>query len=164
MRYILIDKIKKLEFNKSITALKNVTMAEDFFADHFVGFPVLPGAIQIEAIAQAATALLEISSYYRYKALLTVIEKAKFRKLVRPGDQLSVFVNIISMQKESALVEGVISIQDKIITDGKMIFVLKPADNFYPPKTRAFVESTYDFWLEGAELIGFNEEVRHRNE
>ena len=84
MRYLLIDKIKQLELNKQITAIKNVALSEDVFTDHFIGYPVMPGALQIEAVAQAATALLEVSANFKVKAILTIVEKVKFRELVKP--------------------------------------------------------------------------------
>ncbi|MBK8552281.1 MAG: beta-hydroxyacyl-ACP dehydratase [Ignavibacteria bacterium] len=147
MRYLLIDKIKSIECNKKITAIKNVALSEDVFFDHFAGYPVMPGALQIEAVAQAATALLEVSSDFKLKALLTIVDKAKFRKLVKPGDQLLINVNIISMQEKSALLEGVITSDGKTVMDGKFVFNLKNADVFYPLKTRVFIESVYDSGL-----------------
>lgn len=163
MRYLFIDKIKTLECNKRITAIKNVAMSEDVFTDHFTGYPVMPGALMIEAAAQAATALLEVSANFKIKALLTIVEKAKFRRIVRPGDQLMITVNIISMQNDSALLEGIINVNDNLVMDGRFVFNLKQTDVFYPLKTRVFIESIYDFWLEGAELTGFEnrKEISH---
>lgn len=157
MRYLFIDKIKKIECNKSITAIKNVALSEDVFIDHFIGYPVMPGALQIETVAQAATALLEVSSNFKLKSILTIVEKAKFRKLVKPGDQLLVTANIISKDNESALIEGILKVNEKIVMDGRFVFSLREADKFYPVKTRFFIESVYDHWLEGAELIGFTD-------
>ncbi len=163
MRYLLIDKIKQLEFNKQITAIKNVALSEDVFADHFVGYPVMPGALQIEAAAQAATALLEVSANFKVKAILTIVEKVKFRELVKPGDQLLIYVKIISMQSESAFLEGLITVNKKVVMEGKFIFVLKKAAKFYPTKTRAFIESVYNFWLDGAKLIGFKNKNENKS-
>lgn len=155
MRYLFIDKIRSIECNKSITALKNVALSEDVFTDHFIGYPVMPGALQIETVAQAATALLEVSSGFTIKAILSIVEKTKFRRIVRPGDQLLVKVNIITKEKKSAQLEGEIFVDDRSVMDGRFIFSLMNADQFYPVKTRALIESVYDFWLEGAELTGF---------
>ena len=163
MRYLLIDKIKQLEFNKRITAIKNVALSEDVFTDHFVGYPVMPGALQIEAAAQAATALLEVSANFKVKAILTIVEKVKFRELVKPGDQLLIYVKIISMQSESAFLEGLITVNKKVVMEGKFIFVLKKAAKFYPTKTRAFIESVYNFWLDGAKLIGFKNKNENKS-
>ena len=68
MRYLFIDRIKTIECNKSITAIKNVALSEDVFIDHFIGYPVMPGALQIETVAQAATALLEVSANFKIKS------------------------------------------------------------------------------------------------
>ncbi len=155
MRYLLIDKIKKIECNKQIIAIKNVAMSEDVFRDHFAGCPVMPGALLIESAAQAATALLEVSVNFKSKALLTIVEKAKFRKLVRPGDQLIIEVKIISMQSDSAQTDCIIYVNEKPVMDGRLVFNLKDSEQFYPLKGRIFIESIYDFWLEGAELTGF---------
>jgi len=156
MRYLLIDKIKKIECNKHITAIKNVALSEDVFTDHFIGYPVMPGAMLIEAVAQASTALLEVSADFKVKALLTIVDKAKFRKIVRPGDCLLINVNIISMQSDSAMLDCEISVNDIIVMDGKLVFSLRPADEFYPPRTRAYIDSIYEYWLEGAERTGFD--------
>ena len=158
MRYLLIDKIKKIECNKHITAIKNVALSEDVFTDHFIGYPVMPGAMLIEAVAQASTALLEVSADFKVKALLTIVDKAKFRKLVRPGDRLLINVNIISMQSDSAMLDCEIKVDDNAVMNGRLVFSIRPADEFYPPKTRAFIESVYDYWLEGAERTGFETE------
>ncbi len=156
MRYLLIDKIKKIECNKQITAIKNVALSEDVFADHFIGHPVMPGALLIEAAAQASTALIEVSAEFKMKALLSIVEKAKFRKIVRPGERLLINVRIISMQSDSAMLECDISVDDNPVMEGRLVFSLRPADEFYPPKTRAFIDSIYEYWLEGAERTGFD--------
>jgi 3-hydroxyacyl-[acyl-carrier-protein] dehydratase len=155
MRFILIDKILKIERDKQITALKNITLSEEVFRDHFAGYPVMPGTLLIESVAQAATALLEVSADYRMKAILTIVEKAKFRELIKPGNTLVIKAEIVSMQNESALLEGYIFLNEKLVMDCKLVFVLKPADIFYPPKVKVFIESIYDYWLEETEFIGF---------
>jgi 3-hydroxymyristoyl/3-hydroxydecanoyl-(acyl carrier protein) dehydratase len=156
MRYLLIDKIKKIECNEHISAIKNVAMSEDVFRDHFAGCPVMPGALLIESAAQAATALIEVSADFRVKAILSIVDKAKFRKLVRPGDQLLINVKMISMQSDSAMLDCIITVNDKPVMDGRLVFNLMDSEKFYPLKGRIFIESIYDYWLEGAELTGFD--------
>jgi FabA-like domain len=67
MRYLFLDRILHLERNKQIAAIKNVTLSEDVYADHFFGSPITPGALLIECLAQAGTTLLEVSLHYRSK-------------------------------------------------------------------------------------------------
>ena len=82
MRYFLIDRVIYLEYGKRITAVKCAALSEDVFADHFLGNPIMPGALQIESLAQAGTVLLEVSSNFKYKALLVMVHAAKFRELL----------------------------------------------------------------------------------
>jgi 3-hydroxyacyl-[acyl-carrier-protein] dehydratase len=65
MRYLMIDRVERIERGRRLTAVKNVSLSEDYFREHFIGSPVMPGALLIESLAQAATALLEISREHR---------------------------------------------------------------------------------------------------
>jgi len=155
MRYLLIDRVLRLERNKSVHAIKNVTLSEDVYADHFMGFPVMPGALLIEAAAQAATALLEVSGNFQKKALLAMVERAKFRSMVRPGDQLYIDAKILGLTEEVAQIVAETHVGETLVMDAKLVFTLQPPEQFYPQKTRHLVETVYDIWLEGAELVDF---------
>ncbi len=157
MRYLFIDRILRLEANKQIIAIKNVALSDDVFLEHFVGYPVMPGALLIESLAQAGTALLEVSTNFKKKALPIMIDQAKFRALVRPGDQLKITATIVSLDQASAQMDGTIHVAERLVANAKLTFALKEADEFYPPKTRFWVEAVYDFWLKDAELIGVKE-------
>src|SRR3954471_6511212 len=94
MRYLLLDRIVELAPPSRARAVKCVSLADDVFADHFPGHPVMPGALIVEALAQLGGVLL-VATVRRQgpggderHALLTIIERAKFRRLVRPGDRL----------------------------------------------------------------------------
>lgn len=157
MRYLFIDRILRLEANKQIITIKNVTLSDDVFLEHFVGYPVMPGALLIEALAQAGTALLEVSTHFKKKALPVMIDQAKFRALARPGDQLKIAATILSLDQTAAQMDGTIHAADKLVATAKLTFALKEADEFYPPQTRFWVDAVYDFWLKDAELIGVKE-------
>ena len=152
MRYLLIDRIEYLEVNKSIRALKSVALSEDVFHDHFFGYPVMPGALLIESLAQAGTALLEYSADFKKKALLVMVGEAKFRKMVRPGDQLSVNGTLLSVSERSAQMDGEIRVAEKLVMNARLTFALDDADRFYPIKMRQFMETIYDVWLEDTEF------------
>jgi 3-hydroxyacyl-[acyl-carrier-protein] dehydratase len=90
--FLLVDRVLSFEHGKRLTALKNVTINEPFFQGHFPGHPVMPGVLILEALAQASGILVQMSApsdkssnplYYLVK-----IDKARFSKIVRPGDQL----------------------------------------------------------------------------
>jgi len=156
MRYLLIDKIKEIEVKKKIYAIKNIALSEDIFVDHFFGFPVMPGAMLIECLAQAGTALLEVSYKFKKKALLVIVEQAKFRSLIRPGDQLSIEGELISLDSDSAQMEGKIKREDMVVMTARLIFALREANEFYPEKTRHLMQTVYDIWLREAKIKNLN--------
>ena len=152
MRYIFLDKILKLRAYEEILAVKHLTISEDFFADHFPGFPVMPGALQIEAAAQAVSALLEISNGLSRKAYLLMVDKAKFRQLVRPGQELLIKAKIESIDENSAQVYAQITESSVKVMDCTLLMGLGDINMFYPTKTREIIEAYYDYWMEGVEI------------
>jgi 3-hydroxyacyl-[acyl-carrier-protein] dehydratase len=96
--FLLIDRVLEIERKKKIIALKNVTINEPFFAGHFPGFPIMPGVLIVEAMAQAGGALLltEVEDRSGKLIVFTGIEKAKFRRPVVPGDQLRLEVEMLT--------------------------------------------------------------------
>jgi len=158
MRYLFIDKVKRLEFNKQITAIKNVSLSEDVFREHFFGYPVMPGALLIETLAQAGTILLEVSAQYRKKALLVMVENAKFRSIVSPGDQLQVDMEVLSFDENSAKTNSTIHVHDKLVMTATIIFSLTEAGQFYPGEYMYMIKCVYDFILKDCALIGFEKD------
>ena len=92
MRYVLLDRITALEPPERARGVKCVTLADDIFADHFPGHPVMPGALTLESMAQLGGVLCEATMRLRGRndlhALLVAVERAKFRRMVKPGDRL----------------------------------------------------------------------------
>ena len=90
--FLLVDRVLGYEVDKSLTAIKNVSINEPFFQGHFPGQPVMPGVLIIEAMAQAAGMLAHLSAAAEGKAgelfYLVKVDKAKFNRTVIPGDQL----------------------------------------------------------------------------
>jgi 3-hydroxyacyl-[acyl-carrier-protein] dehydratase len=154
MRYLMIDRVLYLESFKKLTAIKCVALSEDLYADHFFGNPIMPGAMQIETMAQAGTVLLEVSSRFTKKAVLVLINMAKFRESVRPGDQMRVEITLVSLENELAQTDGTIFVGDKLVTSGRLTFSLQPIDDYYPPHTRNLTGVLYDNFLRGATLVG----------
>lgn len=91
--FLLVDAVTELVPGKSIAGLKNVTFNEPFFSGHFPGEPVMPGVLQIEAMAQIATVLVLVSfeEAAGKRPAFAGIEDARFRVPVRPGDQLKLY-------------------------------------------------------------------------
>lgn len=91
MRFSLIDQITELNRGESISAVKNLTLAEEYLQDHFPGFPVMPGVLLVETLVQASAWLMRASSDFKYSTVLLEEAKAvKFNSFVKPGDQLVV--------------------------------------------------------------------------
>lgn len=156
MRYHFIDKIKKIEYGKQIVTVKNVTASEDYFEDHFVGYPVMPGAIQIETIAQACGALIEISSDYRQFSILLMVEKMKFKKIIQPGDQLIVTATVVSLHPESAMFDTKIELDGVVVTTGQIMVGITSSDTA-DGNYDAVIQTLKAYFkpiLQGAEIVG----------
>jgi 3-hydroxyacyl-[acyl-carrier-protein] dehydratase len=114
--FLLIDRVTELVRTKRIVALKNVTINEPFFAGHFPGFPIMPGVLVVEAMAQAGGVLLltEFADREQKLLLFTGIERAKFRRPVTPGDQLRIEVEVLAWRGSAGRMRG------KAYLDGKL--------------------------------------------
>ncbi len=124
--FLLIDKVIELELGKSITAIKNVTINEPFFNGHFPGNPVMPGVLQIEAMAQAAgVLLLRRGSSEGKVALLMSADKVKFRKAVRPGDQIVITAKLLRTRANRiATAEVTSSVDGLVVSSAELMFTL----------------------------------------
>ena len=96
MQFILIDRILELEPGRRILAVKNLTLAEEYLAEHFPGFPVLPGVLMLEAGAQAAAWLVRITENYQHSVIvLKSVRTVKYGNFVSPGRQLLLEAQIV---------------------------------------------------------------------
>jgi 3-hydroxyacyl-[acyl-carrier-protein] dehydratase len=128
--FLLIDRVIEITPKKRIVAIKNVTVNEPFFQGHFPGYPIMPGVLMIEAIAQTGAALLltEIDEQERQNKLtvFTGIERAKFRRPVTPGDQLRIVVEVLAWRRTAVRMQGKAYVGDKIATEAVVTCQLVP--------------------------------------
>jgi beta-hydroxyacyl-ACP dehydratase FabZ len=117
--FLLVDRIIECDFDSRIVGIKNVTADEPFFQGHFPEFPVMPGVLIIEALAQTACILgLKILKLEgQGSVLFTGIDGAKFRKPVIPGDQLRLELTKIKQRKSLFRFEGKAFVDDKLATE-----------------------------------------------
>jgi 3-hydroxyacyl-[acyl-carrier-protein] dehydratase len=113
---LLLDRVVELVRAKRIVAIKNVTINEPFFVGHFPGYPIMPGVLIVEAMAQAGAALLftEVTERDNKLLLFTGIERARFRRPVTPGDQLRIEVDVLAFRGTAGRLQG------KAYVDGKL--------------------------------------------
>ena len=110
MRFILVDRVDELKPGELVRGVKNVTLSEDFLADHFPDNPLYPGTLIVEALAQLGGLLVECSvregASDRRRAVLGQSDKAKFHSPCRPGDRIDLACRLASSLEGAAQVEG----------------------------------------------------------
>ena len=119
---LLIDRIVELEPER-IVGLKSVTANEPFFMGHFPDFPVMPGVLIIEAMAQVAGVLVlnQIPDRKSKLVLLAAVDQARFRKPVRPGDQLRIEMKVSKRKATIAKMFGTASVQGVVVAEAELL-------------------------------------------
>lgn len=122
MRFTLVDRIVELEAGHSITTVKNLTMAEEYLAEHFPSFPVMPGVMMIEAITQTGAWLVRVTEKFQHSViLLKEARTVKFGQFVTPGKQLVVSCDLLeddgknTILKAKGQIDGKTSVSAKIV-------------------------------------------------
>ena len=123
--FLLIDRVTAWEPGKRLTAIKNVTYNEPFFQGHFPGNPVMPGVLVIEALAQASGTLVQLSATKdpSQAALfyLVKIDKARFSRVVVPGDQLVLEVELKRMLRRMGLFCGQAKVDGEVVAEAELL-------------------------------------------
>ncbi len=126
--FLLIDRVVEMERKQRIVAIKNVTFNEPQFQGHFPDYPIMPGVLMVEAIAQAGGALLlsEIPDRNSKLMLFTSIENARFRRPVTPGDQLRIEVTVLNWRTRVVKMRGSITVDGKLVCDATVMCQVIP--------------------------------------
>jgi 3-hydroxyacyl-[acyl-carrier-protein] dehydratase len=122
MRWIWIDRFVEFRRGKSARAIKNLSLAEDLFADHFPGYPVMPGCLILEGLAQTGGILVGEVNDFKEKVILAKIPQARFHREVLAGECLTYDAKILHMRPEGASVEGRASVGEETVAEAEIFF------------------------------------------
>lgn len=130
MRFLMVDEILLMEPGRSIAARKWVAEDEDYFLDHFPGFPVVPGVLLVEMMAQAAGKCLDAEKRPRGRAMLAQINAAKFRKWVSPGSMVVLSAVIKANRDAYATAQCKAEVDGEGVGSAELLFTFVPAERF----------------------------------
>jgi 3-hydroxyacyl-[acyl-carrier-protein] dehydratase len=122
MRWIWIDRFLEFQSGKSARAVKNLSLAEDYFADHFPGYPIMPGPLILEGLAQTGGILVGEANDFREKVVLAKIPTARFYRDALAGEQLIYEAQVLNIRPEGAAVQGRATAGDELVAEAEIFF------------------------------------------
>jgi len=124
--FLLVDKVTEIEEGKRVVGYKNVTINEPFFEGHFPDYPVMPGVLILEALAQVgAIAVLNVEENKGKIGFLAGIDKCRFKRQVVPGDQLKLEIEIIRMKGPIGKGKGIATVNGEVACQAEIMFAIK---------------------------------------
>lgn len=124
--FLLVDKIIELEEGKRAVGIKNVTINEPFFQGHFPDYPVMPGVLIVEALAQVGAVAMLIKVDNKGKlAFFTGIDNFRFKGQVKPGDTLKLVVEVIRVKGPMGKGKATAYVDEAIVAEGEIMFAIK---------------------------------------
>ena len=122
---LLVDRIIECDDKQRIVGIKNVTINEPFFQGHFPGFPVMPGVLQVEAMAQTGGILISriLGAAKRLPFFMT-IDNVKFRKPVKPGDQMRIEMELTNLRSRTAKFTGKVLVEGALVSEAELMCML----------------------------------------
>lgn len=151
MRYILLDRITELQPPEVARGIKCVSLSDDVFGDHFPGYPIMPGALVLESLAQLSGVLLEASMRERGRqdlhALLTMADRVKFRHAVRPGDRLELEARVERVTEDGGQAQAWARVDGKVAAEALLSFAFAQVTN---PVVLAKRREYLNIWLTGS--------------
>lgn len=126
--FLLVDRIVELEPGKRAVGIKNVSIGEPYFEGHFPDYPVMPGVLIVEAIAQVgAVAMLSLEEYSGRIAFFAGINEVRFKRQVKPGDTLRLEVELGQFRRGVGTGTGTATVDGQVACRGEFMFAIPPA-------------------------------------
>ena len=141
MRFILIDEILELSPGLYIRAVKTMPPDEELFKDHFPGFPVVPGVLLIEMMAQAVGKCLAAEDTKRGRAMLAKVTSASFREWVKPGQLSIIEARIRSSRAQFATADCCVEVEGQAVAESSLLFAFMPHEQFAPDYRDAILDN-----------------------
>ncbi|MBA4019522.1 MAG: beta-hydroxyacyl-ACP dehydratase [Pirellula sp.] len=122
MRFTLVDKVVELEPGRRIVAIKNLSLAEEYLADHFPGFPVMPGVFMLEAMTQASAWLIRAGEdFANSQVTLKEARNVKYASFVEPGQTLTITAEVISQDEHTTKLKAQGMVGDVQTVSGRLV-------------------------------------------
>jgi 3-hydroxyacyl-[acyl-carrier-protein] dehydratase len=132
MRFLFVDEILAMEPGRRVRASKFISPDEDYFRDHFPGFPVVPGVLLTEMMAQAAGKCLDAEDSRRGKAMLARINTASFREWVKPGQTAVIVGEVRTSRPQFATADCHVEVEGRSVCSAELLFSFVLMEKFSP--------------------------------
>lgn len=127
--FLLVDRITEIEWGVRATGIKNVTINEPFFQGHFPEYPVMPGVLIVEALAQVgAVAMLGTEEHQGKIAFFAGINKVRFKRQVKPGDTLTLDIEVGKVRRSIGTGTGTATVDGEVAAQGELMFAIVDAE------------------------------------
>jgi len=154
MRFHLIDRIETVCYGKYITAVKCVSLADDVFNEHFPGYPIFPGTLILEGLAQLGGSFFELmlkeQGVTSKRAVLTIVTQMKFKRPAGPGDRLEYRADLVTMKDDFGVVKVLAKLDGEQCAEGELMFSFAEIHNQRLQDSRL---SIYEICMKNARIV-----------